>query len=91
MGRQTERDTPRILDCHNQTFATFEMEEGWRFDRSIWAGLADLTTFADEDLSTLAMYDDHALSILIDRLREHLVKSLELQTSLCSDGNSSES
>ena len=42
----------------------------------IWAGLADLTTFADEDLSTLAMYDDHALSILIDRLREHPLSNL---------------
>ena len=37
----------------------------------IGAGLADLTTFADEDLSNLAMYDDTALSILIDRLSEH--------------------
>ncbi len=42
----------------------------------IWAGLADLTTFADEDLSNLAMYDDTALSILIDRLREHPMSSL---------------
>ncbi|MGB2276979.1 MAG: ArsR/SmtB family transcription factor [Candidatus Poseidoniaceae archaeon] len=41
-----------------------------------WASLADLTTFADEDLSNLAMYDDHALSILIDRLREHPLSSL---------------
>lgn len=42
----------------------------------IWASLADLTTFADEDLSTLAMYDDTALSILIDRLREHPLSNL---------------
>ena len=42
----------------------------------IWAGLADLTTFADEDLSNLAMYDDTALSILIDRLREQPLSNL---------------
>ena len=35
-----------------------------------------MTTFADEDLSNLAMYDDTALSILIDRLREHPMSNL---------------
>ena len=42
----------------------------------VWANLADLTKFADEDLSNLAMFDDDALSILIDRLREHPLSNL---------------
>lgn len=42
----------------------------------IWANLADLNSFADEDLSNLAMFDDHALSILIDRLRKYPLSNL---------------
>lgn len=42
----------------------------------LWASLADLTKFADEDLSNLAMHDDYALSILVDRLREHPLSNL---------------
>lgn len=48
----------------------------------IWASLADLTAFADEDLSSLAMYDDYALSILIDRLREHPLSNLARITNM---------
>ncbi len=42
----------------------------------IWANMADLKSFADEDLSSLAMYDDYALSILIDRLRNYPLSNL---------------
>lgn len=34
-----------------------------------WSNLADLTKFDDEDLAELAMNEDTALSILVDRLR----------------------
>ena len=42
----------------------------------IWANMADLNSFADEDLSDLAMFDDHALEILIERLRKFPLSSL---------------
>ena len=42
----------------------------------VWANLADLNSFADEDLSDLAMFDDHALEILIERLRKFPLSSL---------------
>ncbi len=35
----------------------------------VWAALADLSTFDDDELSELALNDDNALSVLVDRLR----------------------
>ena len=37
----------------------------------VWANLADLTTFDEEELCNLALVDDNALSILIDRIRNN--------------------
>jgi hypothetical protein len=36
----------------------------------VWAGLADLNKFDDEDLAELALHDDDVLEILIQRIRE---------------------
>jgi hypothetical protein len=36
-----------------------------------WANLADLTTFDEEELCDLALVEDEALSILIDRIRDN--------------------
>ena len=37
----------------------------------VWANLADLTTFDEGDLCDLALVDDEALSLLIDRIRNN--------------------
>ena len=42
----------------------------------VWARIADLDSFDDEDLSSLAMHDDYALGILIDRLRNYPISNL---------------
>ena len=36
----------------------------------VWAGLADLNKFDDEDLAELALHDDDVLEILIQRIRQ---------------------
>ena len=35
----------------------------------VWAGLADMSSFDDEDLAELALHDDSVLEILVDRIR----------------------
>ena len=42
----------------------------------VWSNLADLTTFDDDDLAELAMNDDTALSILVDRIRKYPLANL---------------
>jgi len=46
---------------------------GQRID-PVWAKLADLNSFDDSDLSDLALFDDYAMDILIDRVRENPMK-----------------
>ena len=42
----------------------------------VWAGLADMTIFDDDDLADLALVDDKALSILIARIRNNPLRIL---------------